>query len=70
MRKEDYYRSLIIYGLTDEDFDNMGIIGDWVFSAAYIFQNAEIGVEIHFHLQSSQGYFYFQQYFCDQVLQT
>lgn len=56
MRKEDYYRSLIIYGLTDEDFDNMGIIGDWVFSAAYIFQNAEIGVEIHFRKKSNGVY--------------
>ena len=60
MKKEDYYRSLIIYGLTDEDFDNLGNFSGWMFKktldtgAAYIFQNIEIGVEIYF-CEKSKG---------------
>ena len=62
MGKEDYFRFLIIYGLTDDDLDNIRSFNGWIFKKeydmlnAYIFENVEIGVQITFRKRFNGDY--------------
>lgn len=58
MNKEDYYRRVIIHGITDNDLDALPIFDGWEYQSGYKFGNSSIGagVEILFRKASSGDY--------------